>query len=194
MANYCFTKYAIEGKKEVLEQVADAINRGEGWMVKSIENLGLEVAMDEYEYAYRAEWYTGARVEERDGVSVLFFTQAYPWEEIHIIADVLGQLGAKDAKIYYFIECSEDWEPQTSDFERKYFPENYRVWTEEDEDDVYFITEEEALAHIRKQYKLSDEYDTIEKIQEYCDENDLACGFNEIERYRDNIEIGGGEE
>ena len=103
MANYCFTKYAIEGKKEVLEQVADAINRGEGWMVKSIENLGLEV--DEDEYSPRAEWYKGARVEERDGVSVLFFTQAYPWEEIHIVADVLAQLGDKEAKIYYFIEC-----------------------------------------------------------------------------------------
>ena len=69
MANYCFTKYAIEGKKEVLEQVADAINRSEGWMKKSIESLGLKIDEDEYEYANRAEWYKDARVEERDGVS-----------------------------------------------------------------------------------------------------------------------------
>lgn len=192
MANYCFTKYAIEGKKEVLERVADAINGGEGWMKKSFENLGLKVDEDEYEYAYRAEWETGARVEDRDGVSVLFFRQAYPWEKIHIVADVLAQLGDKEAKIYYFIECSEDWDPQTNDIEHKYFPENYRVWTEKDE--VYFITKEEAIAHIRKQYKLSDDYDTIEKIQELCDENDLVCGFNEIDRYRDEIEIEGGEE
>lgn len=49
MANYCVTKYAIEGKKEILEQVADAINRGEGWMMKSIENLGLNIDEDDIE-------------------------------------------------------------------------------------------------------------------------------------------------
>ena len=51
MANYCFTKYAIEGKKEVLVRVADAINHGEGWMKKSIENLTL--CFDEIEVIYR---------------------------------------------------------------------------------------------------------------------------------------------
>lgn len=179
MANYCFTKYAIEGKKEVLEQVADAINRGEGWMKNSIENLGLKV--DEDEYSPRAEWYKGARVEERDGVNVLFFTQAYPWNHVDVIDWVLEELGEPEPNIYMLMELFESGIHQTTDHEGKYFPERYRVWTEEDEDDFYFITEEEALAHIRKQYKLSDEYDTLEKIQEYCDAEELSCGFDEIE-------------
>lgn len=181
MANYCFTKYAVEGKKEVLVQVADAINRGEGWMKKSIENLGLKIDEDEYEYANRAEWYKDARVEERDGVSVLFFTQAYPWEHVDVIDWVLEELGEPDANIYMLMELFESEIHQTTDHEGKYFPERYRVFTDEDDDDVYFVTEEEALAHVRKQYNLSDDYDTLEKIQEYCDAEDLALCFDEIE-------------
>lgn len=193
MANYYVTKYAIEGKKEVLERVADAINRGEGWMVKSIENLGLEV--DEDEYSPRAEWYKGARVEKRDGVNVLFFTQAYPWNHVDVIDWVLEELGEPEPNIYMLMELFESGIHQTTDNEGKYFPERYRVWTEEDEDDMYFVTEEEALGHIRKQYKLSDEYDTIEKIQEYCDAEELSCGFDEIEVvYRMRISFPGDEE
>lgn len=193
MANYCVTKYAIEGKKEVLERVADAINRGEGWMVKSIENLGLEV--DEDEYSPRAEWYKGARVEERDGVSVLFFTQAYPWFHVDVIDWVLEELGEPEPNIYMLMELFESGIHQTTDHEGKYFPERYRVWTEEDEDDVYFVTEDEAFAHIRKQYNLSEDYDTLEKIQEYCDAEELSCGFDEIEVvYRMRISLPDDEE
>ncbi len=195
MANYCFTKYAIEGKKEVLEQVADAINRSDGWMKKSIENLGLKIDEDEYEYANRAEWYKDARVEDRDGVSVLFFTQAYPWEHVDVIDWVLEELGEPEPNIYMMMELFESGIHQTTDNEGKYFPERYRVWTEEDEDDVYFVTEDEALAHIRKQYNLSEDYDTLEKIQEYCDAEELSCGFDEIEVvYRMRISFPDDEE
>ena len=193
MANYCVTKYAIEGKKEVLERVADAINRGEGWMMKSIENLGLKV--DEDEYSPRAEWYKGARVEKRDGVNVLFFTQAYPWDHVDVIDWVLEELGEPEPNIYMLMELFESGIHQTTDNEGKYFPERYRVWTEEDEDDVYFVTEDEALAHIRKQYNLSEDYDTLEKIQEYCYAEELSCGFDEIEVvYRMRISLPDDEE
>lgn len=188
MANYCFTKYAIEGKKEVLEKVANAINCGEGWMKKSIENLGLKIDENEYNLACRAEWETGARVEDRDGVSVLFFTQAYPWDHMDVIDWVLAKLGEPDANIYMLMEIFEIGVHQTNDREGKYFPERYRVFTDKDEDDVYFLTEEETLAHIRKQYNLSDDYDTLEKIQEYCDAEDLSLCFDEIEViYRLNL-------
>lgn len=186
MANYCFTKSAIEGKKEVLNKVVDAINNGDGWMKNSMENLGLK--FDEEEFSPRAEWYTGAQVEERDGISVLFFTQAYPWQHEDVIDGVLAKLGEHNAKIYMLMERFEDGIHATNDHEGKYFPERYRVYTEEDDGDVYFITREEALAHIRRQYKLSDDYDTIEKIQEYCDTEDLSLGFDEIEVLEKNTE------
>lgn len=188
MANYCFTKYAIEGKKEVLVRVADAINHGEGWMKKSIENLRLKIDEDEYDYVYRAEWETGARVEDRDGVSVLFFTQAYPWDHVDVIDWVLEELGEPEPNIYMLIQLFECEVHQTNDSEGKYFPERYHVFTDEDNDDVYFLTKEEALAHIRKQYNLSDDYDTLEKLQEYCDAEDLTLCFDEIEViYRLNL-------
>ncbi len=177
MANYCFTKYAIEGKKEILERVADAINRGDVWMKNSIKNLGLKVDG----YSPRAEWETGARVEEHDGVSVLFFTQAYPWEHVDVIDWVLEELGEPEPNIYMLVELFEIGVHQTNDYEGKYFPGRYRVYTEEDDDHVYFVTEEEALAHVRKQYNLSEDYDTVEKIQEYCDAEDLSFVFDEIE-------------
>lgn len=179
MANYCFTHYAIEGKKEVLERVADAINHGNGFMKNSIENLGLK--FDAEEYAPHAEWETGAQVEDRDGVSVLFFTQAYPWEHMDVIDDVLEQLGEPNAKIYMLMQRFEDGIHETNDHEGKYFPERYLVYTDEDDGKVGFATKEEALAHIRKQYKLSDDYDTLEKLENYCDAEDLSLGFNEIE-------------
>ncbi|MCQ2286552.1 MAG: hypothetical protein MJZ76_06735 [Bacteroidales bacterium] len=181
MANYCFTKYAIEGKKEILEKVADAINRADGMMLKSIKNLGLKVGKNDYEDAGRAEWYRNARVEDRDGVGVLFFTQAYPWCHTDVIDDVLRQLGEPNPKIYLLMEIFESDFHQTNDSEGMYFPGRYMVWTEEDDDDVYFVTKDEALAHIRQQYKLSDDYDTIEMILAYCEEHDLELCFNEIE-------------
>jgi len=78
-------------------------------------------------------------------------------------------------------KCFEDDLHETNDDEGMYFPERYHVFTEQDEDDVYFITEEEALAHIRKQYELSEDYDTIEKILTYCEEKGLCLGFDEID-------------
>lgn len=180
MANYCFTDYAIEGKKEVLERVADAINRGDSFMQNSIENLGLK--FDAEEYAPHAEWETGAQVEDRDGVSVLFFTQAYPWEHMDVIDDVLAQLGEPDAKIYMLMQRFEDGIHETNDHEGKYFPERYLVYTAEVFDGaVSFVTKEEALAHIRKQYNISDDYDTLEKLEDYCNAEGLALEFYEIE-------------
>lgn len=180
MANYCFTTYAIEGKKEILEKVADAINRGEGWMEKSIENLGLTMDMERYEYAHRAEWEKGARVEDRDGVSVLFFTQAYPWEQVDIIDEVLEMLGEPNAKFYMLMHFWEIGEHYTNDHEGKYFPHRFITYTEEDEDNLYFLTKEEALAHIRQQCQLPDDYDTFEKIEQYCEDNDQCVSLDEI--------------
>ncbi|MDO4196969.1 MAG: hypothetical protein Q4D33_12590 [Prevotellaceae bacterium] len=180
MANYCFTMYAIEGDKEILEKVADAINRGEGWTKKSIENLGLTMDTERYEYAYRAEWVKEARVEVRDGVSVLFFSQAYPWEHVDIINEVLEQLGEPNAKIYMLMHYWEVGEHYTNDHEGKYFPHRFITYTEEENGDAYFLSKEEALAHIRQQYKLSDEYDTFEKIEQYCEDNDQCVSLNEI--------------
>ena len=187
MANYCFTQYAVEGSKEVLEKICNAINAGEGLTEKSIENLGLDTAELEegYQYWHRAEWEEGAHVDEIGGKSVLFFTEAYPWMKADIIDAVLSMLGEKEPKIYYLAECFEEEVHYTNDAEGRYFPERFRVYTDNDDDDMYFKTEEEALAHIRESYELPDDFDTFEKIEAYCDENDLTCALDSIEVHAD---------
>lgn len=183
MANYCFTQYAVEGSKDVLEKICNAINAGEGLTEKSIENLGLDTAEleEEYEYWYRAEWEEGAHVDEIGGKSVLFFTEAYPWMKADIIDAVLNMLGEKESRIYYLAECFEEEVHYTNDAEGKYFPERFYVDTYNDDEEMYFKTKEEALAHIRESYELPDDFDTFEKIEAYCDENDLTCELDSIE-------------
>ncbi|MDO4497605.1 MAG: hypothetical protein Q4B58_07250, partial [Bacteroidales bacterium] len=125
-----------------------------------------------------------AHVEGRGDKSVLFFTQAYPWEHEDVIDDVLEQLGEPEPNIYMLAECFEDGVHWTNDREGKYFPERYRVLTDIDDDDVYFVTREEAIAHFHKAYpELPADMNDIEQICKICDENDQYCGFNEIKVY-----------
>lgn len=150
MAEYCFTAYAIEGNKEILERVADAINQSDGFMATVIKSLGVKINEDEFEYYGRAEWETGARVEDRDGVSVLFFGQAYPWEHVDVIDEVLEQLGEPNPAVYFTANCMD--EHFTNDEEGKYFPN--RFWVTDDEgDDSGFASEEEAIAYLKKNFE-----------------------------------------
>ena len=147
-------------------------------MIDSFEKLG--VGFPSWEHETSAVWETDARVEDHDGVSVLFFRQVDWWSEIENIYFIFKALD-QEAKIYFFREyASTNWSPLTNDHDGKYFPERYYIPTG-DNDALYFITQEEALAHIRNQYKISDEYDTFEKIQEYCGNNDLTCFLEEVD-------------
>jgi len=181
MAEFNFTKYAIEGKKEVLTRIADTINSSDGYTKSVLDELGLKYDEDQWDDLNRAEWENDARIEEHDGTTVLFFTQAYPWERASIVDWVLEEMGEPDSIIYFLSECPEDEVYETNDIEGKYFPERYRVYTEEDDDDVYFNTEEEAIAHIRKQCDIPDDIEDIEDILDWCDDNDIECAINEIE-------------
>ncbi|MDO4510552.1 MAG: hypothetical protein Q4B68_01885 [Bacteroidales bacterium] len=179
MANYCFTTYAIEGKKEVLQKVADAINSGDGYMCTAFKTLGLE--FDEERWPRRAEWERGAKVEERGDVSVLFFTQAYPWEDALVIDEVLEELGEPNARIYSLAQRFEDEIHTTNDHEGKYFPERHLVFTAHDDDWVYFKTLEEAIAHIRKSYPaLPAEITDIEEMDKFCTSNGEGFSYYEI--------------
>ncbi len=180
MANYVFTRYAIEGKKEVLEKIAEVINSGDGYTLTAIETLGLSTE-DLWDGIKRAEWEKGARVEERAGKHVLFFTQAYPWAQEDVIDWVLREMGDEEAEIYYVMDLVEENIHETNDREGKYFPERYTVYVDGAEDEAYFVTYEEALDYVRSQLKLSDDYNTIEDIEEYCEDNELGFLISEIE-------------
>lgn len=195
MANYCFTKYAVEGSMETLRRICDAVNTAGGWASAAVAALGLspEDFEQEYEQWHRAEWEEGARIEEADGRAVLFFTEAYPWMKADIIDRVLEELGEEDASVYFLSECFEEGVHFTNDSEGRYFPERFRVYTENDEDNEYFRTKEEALEHIRTSYGLSAEHDTYEKVKDWCDGQGLCCAMDPIEVREQDMSTSGRE-
>lgn len=180
---------------ETLRRICDAINASGGWAGAAVAALGLspEDFEQEYEQWQRAEWEEGARVEEADGRAVLFFTEAYPWMKADIIDRVLDELGEKELKIYYLTECFEEDVHFTNDSEGRHFPERFRVYTENDDDDVYFRTEEQALEHIRASYGLSTGYDTYEKVKTWCNGQGLCCAMDPIEVREQHMSTSGRE-
>ena len=76
MANYTFTTYWVEGTKETIHQLHDAIANADGWTSKTFENLGIntEEKEDEYSGLFRAEW-CKPEVEDKDDYSVLKFDE-----------------------------------------------------------------------------------------------------------------------
>ena len=52
---------------------------------------------------------------------------------------VLAELGEPEPNIYILMQLFENEIHQTNDREGKYFPERYRVFTNEDDDDGYFL-------------------------------------------------------
>ena len=183
MANYAFTKYCVEGKKESLTKIADAINQGDGYASSAYEKLGVK-----YTDNGRAEWETGAVVEEKDGISVLRFTEAYPWGRGEILEELLGELYPDEPfAIYYRSEVFEDEIHETNDEEGKYFPEKYYVHfydKEEDLQEEYCLNEQVVVALFRQFYPEVAEYITIAQLNEqygYETNEDVAFVCYEIE-------------
>lgn len=190
MANYCFTKYAIEGNKDVLEKIAGAINEGDGFLVTALERLGLDHE-DYWEDINRAEWYKSARVEESEGNSVLFFTQAYPLMHEDVIDWVLHELGEEEPKIYYLAEQFETDIHETTDAEGKYFPERYYlsgdIPSSDGEDDTqlldeYFTNEEDVINYVTEKLQHPIEsIDEIERWNEVLGEDGCGIYVNKID-------------
>ena len=80
MANYTFTTYWVEGTKEAIHQLHDAIANADGWTSKAFKNLGINTEGKEEEDSgwFRAEWHN-PKVEDKDDYSVLQFEECYPW-------------------------------------------------------------------------------------------------------------------
>lgn len=190
MANYAFTKYRVEGKKESLTKIAEAINNGEGWALQSFQNLGLP-----YNASCRAEWETGAVVEDKEGYSVLAFTEAYPYCKSELLDEALAQLFPNEKfEIYYLSEIFESCIHETNDEKGKYFPYKCVVCTDSDDGDVYFPTVEEGMRHAYDMFQKYIEENEIkmeqplpafpidaETLYHICEQYDYGFAFSEIE-------------
>ena len=73
---YAFVKYWVEGERDALQSLYEAIKNGEGWAENSLKNLGIDT--EEYETG-RVEW-CEPELLEKDGHKVLYFEEYYPYE------------------------------------------------------------------------------------------------------------------
>jgi hypothetical protein len=173
MANWAYTSYAIEGPKETLQKIEQAINialdkeeyKGseplnkdatEGWEGNMLIALGIE-------------W------EDRkpDGTGVYlrgFIDYEAWWDDGSLRFNAEEAWGATDLnevleknipgiKVYYSVEEEGCEVFATNDKEGKYFPERY--WVDTAQDDIYnseyFITEEAMYKWLDEKYGVKSE-------------------------------------
>ena len=119
MANYCFTKYWVEGEHRILKRLANLI--GEGHYVNEIlPGMGMPMS----DLTFREEggpfWYD-AKLKG----NVLRFTEEAKWEQSNCLwmLQEKENSGLRDIRFYSSV-CESDLY-QTNDGDGKYFP--YRI-------------------------------------------------------------------
>ena len=178
---YAFIKYWVEGTKEAAYQLYEAIANGEGWAKNSLENLGIDT--EEYDTA-RAEW-CNPTIEDRDGYSVVYFEEYYPYERGQLIDQLMEEEIFEDklTQFCYYAEERDSDLFETNDGAGKYWP--YRICVVSDlfeEDDLYCRNEAEAVKLLHEQYGIPEEYKDLEAIKSYVEEQpDVEFSCYEIE-------------
>ena len=180
MANWAYTDYVIEGPKETLEKIHDAIlhceiqeNSSEGWEGNVLMHLGITWDRDK-------KYMRG--FIQKDTVDLTDTTLSFGAEEAWGATDFheMLQIGIPDIKVYYRVDEPDDAVYATNDKEGKYFTERYFVDTCIDGncESEYFTTEEEAykwLSHITQgrvhNFEELDQFNDDYEDTEYADEN-----------------------
>ena len=133
MANYTFTTYWVEGTKEAVHQLHDAIANAEGWTSKAFKNLGIntEGKEDEYSGWFRAEW-CNPKVEDKDDYSVLQFEEYYPWERGTMMPDLFEEerFEGKLTHLYYYAEELENYSLSAAFFVVVFFAAGFFAFAE----------------------------------------------------------------
>lgn len=183
---YASIKYWVEGTKEAIHMLKDAIDAADGWAKNALESLGLDP--EEYD-THRVEW-NDAAVEDKEGYSVLSFDEDFPYER----GDIIDQLMETDlfkgklTALYYFAEemaISELCE--TNDSEGKYWPNRLLVSIEgeDGEQDWFYCRDEQELAAIaHERYGVPAELTDMAAIKQFVDnrsEDDEAMWVTPIE-------------
>lgn len=163
MANYCFTNYRLQGEKETLLRIAEAINaknaEGEcGWIGDIFQRLGIDVDTDKDLPTW---WYDGAVTESGDG-AVLSFREEAKWWQSGYMDRLIEHFNDHLAdKAFFLSEVFEEELHKTNDSEGVFFPYRYVVFTGDDE--KYVRTEDEAKALLKED---EDTYEPIELISD----------------------------
>ena len=183
---YASIKYWVEGTKEAIHKLKDAIDAADGWARNALENLGLDP--EQYD-THRVEW-NNAAVEDKEDYSVLSFDEDFPYER----GDIIDQLMETDlfkgklTALYYFAEEMANSELcETNDSEGKYWPNRLSVSIEDEdgEQDWFYCRDEQELAAIaHERYGVPAELNDVAAIKQFVDnrsEEDEAMWVTPIE-------------
>ena len=180
MANWAYTDYVIEGPKEALQKIHDAImyckpsnGASEGWEGDILSTLG--ITWDRDKKCLRG-------FIQKDTVNLTDTTLSFGAEEAWGATDFheMLQIGIPNIKVYYRVDEPDDAVYATNDKEGKYFTERYFVDTciDGNWESEYFTTEEEAykwLSHITQgrvhNLEELEQFNADYEDTEYADEN-----------------------
>ena len=178
MANWAFTSYAIEGPKEVLLKIEEAIlhptlpeNASEGWEGGVLKALGLtwEERSPDGKGKYMRGFING-EPSWKDDTLVFDAEEAWGLTDFH---EVLEE-NFPDIKVYWIVEEEGCEVYATNDKKGKYFKDRVYVDTyiEGIDQSEYFTSEEDAYAWLSKitNGKVNTEED-VEEFNENCDED-----------------------
>lgn len=153
MANYCITKYWVEGDKNTLEELAALIGDG-----KAVTEILPQMGMPFSDLSYREEgcpyWYEATI---KDGI--LCFTEEAKWEQSRCLWKLRDreQSGINDIKYYSVVSESDFY--QTNDAEGKHFPYRVSVFCDKmpdtDPPHFYVVSEENTYLFRAREEMLS---------------------------------------
>ena len=157
MANYCITKYWVEGDKAVLDKLAALIGDGTN-VTKILPEMGMSFSQLSFEEEGCPYWYGAKR---KDGV--LSFTEEAKWEQSQCLWNLQKGEGSGIADIRYYSFVAESEYFTTNDAEGKYFPYRITVFCDvipegeppyfycvSEDNTLLFKTKEEMLASFGK--------------------------------------------
>lgn len=174
---YAFMKYWVEGEPKAVHTLFDAFTDNGGWARDTLEKLGVNV--DDYD-TERAEWHD-AKVENKDGYSVLYFEEEYPYERGTLIDQLMDEDMFKDklTNLYYYAEeLANSNLCETNDADGKYFPNRLMAGVIDDfgcyvdDEPVYMKDEQALIIFLREKYRLPLSLKNLEDIKTYFEESD----------------------
>lgn len=155
MPNWCDTSYVIEGPKEDLEKIQNAIknhkvrkNSADSWEGNILDELGIKFNESNAHMRGFIDWEGDLTVGD-DYVTLNFYAQE-AWNKTDFsryLEDAFPEI-----TIYWKAEEPGCGIYETNDDEGKYFPERYMIDYSigANSDTEYFTTEKEVIKYLRK--------------------------------------------
>lgn len=155
MPNWCYTSYVIEGPKEDLEKIQNAIKNhkvrkdsADSWEGNVLDELGIEFNESNALMRGFIDWEGDLDIDDDFGILKFYAEEAWCKTDFSKYLEK----AFPEISIYWRAEEPGCEIYETNDGEGKHFPERYVVdWCLNDYTDTeYFTTEKEVIKYLRK--------------------------------------------